>query len=310
MKCIHCYVGDERFQKVDELKVPEVEAVMDQLLARNCLYLTLTGGEFFVRPDALLLAKMAVNKGFATMIQSNGSLIREHTAVALAELPICAMEVSVYGLTPEVHDAVTNIKGSYKRTISGLKNLRKYNVPTGIKFVITQPSAHQAREAKKWGDEIGLPYTISPQMVPARDGSNSNEQTDGFCNYVITAIADVANKGQVDIQKNLSYRRNCKPGINRVCISSIGKVKPCEFLPMELADLRVETMSDAWNKNEWKEFREEIYAPREGCSGCSAKSYCHVCPAAAYLMGESFVAQPKRGCTTSYEFKELWEKNL
>ncbi len=307
VKCVHCYVGDERYAKVEELKVPDIEKIMDQLLARNCLYLTLTGGEFFVRPDALKLAELAINKGFATMIQSNGSLIRERTAKALSELPICAVEVSIYGLTSEVHDKVTQTKGSFERTIHGLRLLKKYKVPTGVKFVITSLSAHQAGIAKQWGDELGLPHTISPQMIPARDGTNDNEEIDGFCDYVITAIRDVADKGEIDIQKNLSYRRNCKPGINRLCVSSSGKVKPCEFLPQELADLRTEELSKAWDYPEWVLFREEINKQRTGCNGCGAKGYCSVCPAAAYLMGNSFQAQPKRGCSMSFKLKHLWE---
>ena len=127
-KCIHCYVGNDRYKKVNELNLIDIEKIMDQLLIKNCIYLTLTGGEFFARADAYDIAKLACDKKFAVIIQTNASLIRNSTAEKLSKLPIYCIEVSVYGLSPEIHDTVTQVKGSYLKTIHGIKCLKKYNI--------------------------------------------------------------------------------------------------------------------------------------------------------------------------------------
>src|SRR5512136_2462306 len=83
LACSHCYVVN-RGEK--ELSFNEITDVLDQLAEANCFFLTLTGGDVFMRDDTLNIVRYARSKGFVTKIFTNGNLITENVAHELGKL--------------------------------------------------------------------------------------------------------------------------------------------------------------------------------------------------------------------------------
>src|SRR6478735_2820847 len=61
LDCSHCYL--DIAHPPEELSTAEAIAVVDQLADVGTMFLMLTGGELFLRPDALVIAAHARSRG-------------------------------------------------------------------------------------------------------------------------------------------------------------------------------------------------------------------------------------------------------
>src|SRR5215813_11409639 len=84
-RCVHCYLDHEDH---GEMSLAEITDLLDQLADAGVFFLTISGGEIFLRPDLFDIIKHARKRWFAVKIKTNGILIREAQARRLAELSI------------------------------------------------------------------------------------------------------------------------------------------------------------------------------------------------------------------------------
>ena len=95
-------------------------------------YILMTGGEPTLHPRFLDILKY-LTKNFSKQkvgILSNGRLFSYKSfAREVLKINNLFLGVSVYGHNAETHDAITQSKGSFVQTISGLKNILAYRNP-------------------------------------------------------------------------------------------------------------------------------------------------------------------------------------
>lgn len=303
LNCIHCYVGNDRYNVTQERDYNQIVNFIDQLNDRGCLFLSLTGGEIFFRKDLLEICEEAIKRGMAPILQTNGTMISEKMAKSLSMLSIYGIEVSLYGLDPSTHDSVTGCNGSFLMTMKGIKNLQNRYVHVMVKFVAMHNNFHQVDKVSEWCKKQNIPYIVSPILTPARDGTNENDHNAISIDNIITAMKNCFQDGNYDFAHQYERRHNCMPGINRICISPSGDVRPCEFLPHRLASLNNMTLDEAWNCNVWRNFRDEVKQHSKGCMECDSISTCPRCPAISYLKGKSLDARPKDVCDIARKLK-------
>ncbi|MBT7952236.1 MAG: radical SAM protein, partial [Gammaproteobacteria bacterium] len=153
LKCVHCMI-----EGTMDYLVPESKDTFKQLLAQNekeNLWngLILTGSEITLINNLPELAKMAKQSGFEHIrIQSHGMhLDNEKFTNTLVEAGIDEFFISMPGSNPDNHDAITEVEGSFERTLKGFENLEQYEHVTCItNTVVTQRS-----------------YTLLPDIVDA-----------------------------------------------------------------------------------------------------------------------------------------------
>ena len=101
MKCKHCYIPDHGN---DILEMYELDDIFKQLRDMGTFEIVLTGGEIFVRNDALDIIKLARTYGFDLIIFSNATLISEDIAKKLAEYYLGMFSTSIYSMNEKIHD--------------------------------------------------------------------------------------------------------------------------------------------------------------------------------------------------------------
>jgi MoaA/NifB/PqqE/SkfB family radical SAM enzyme len=92
-KCVHCYLTD-RHQ--DELTLDECKDILDQLAKAGTMMLLLSGGDLFLRPDALQIIREARMRSFDVKINTHGNHIDQALAIELAQLKLSQVSLSVY----------------------------------------------------------------------------------------------------------------------------------------------------------------------------------------------------------------------
>jgi MoaA/NifB/PqqE/SkfB family radical SAM enzyme len=118
--CVHCYrVIEDRH----ELTTAEVHRLLGEVAAAGTLYLTLSGGEVFLRPDLFELIEAAKRLRFDVRLKSNALLVTPARAQRLRALGVRQVDVSVYSADPARHDAITRVPGSLARSLEAVKAL-------------------------------------------------------------------------------------------------------------------------------------------------------------------------------------------
>ncbi len=134
IRCLHCYNFDRDQPKAardaacadakPELTLPEILALLADLRAAGCLFLSLTGGEVLTYPHLFAVLDRARELNLAVQLLSNGTLLRPGMTARLAGYRnLLGVSISVYGATAEVHDGITQVQGSWRRTWEGAARL-------------------------------------------------------------------------------------------------------------------------------------------------------------------------------------------
>ena len=112
-RCVHCYLDHDDH---GEMTTAEIEDVLNQLSDAGVFFLTLSGGEVLMRRDFFEIVEHARRLLFNVKVKTNGVMIREPQARRIRELGVEQVQISVYSHRPEIHDAITKLPGSLKRT--------------------------------------------------------------------------------------------------------------------------------------------------------------------------------------------------
>ena len=141
LRCRFCYVGDllnREGEWHEELDLGTLQRVFPD---RPGLQVSLTGGEVFVRRDALDVLDLFRRKGYRCgYLTTNGTLIDEERANALAALArtgfLKHISVSIDG-PKDLHDAARGVTGTFERTAAGLSRLRQAALRAGAPLRVT-----------------------------------------------------------------------------------------------------------------------------------------------------------------------------
>ena len=136
LTCTHCYasVGQNTGH---ELSTQEALAVIDDLAAFGCPVLLFSGGEPFVRPDILTLARYATQKGLRVVFSTNGTLIDEKLAAEIKSIGVSYVGISMDGMEA-IHDQFRNRKGAFQLALAGIRHCREAGVKVGLRVTMTQ----------------------------------------------------------------------------------------------------------------------------------------------------------------------------
>src|SRR6202047_125804 len=134
-RCVHCYLDHEDH---GEMTTAEIKDILNQLSDAGVFFLTLSGGEVLMRRDFLEIVERARQLLFNVKVKTNGVMIREKGAARLRQRGVEQVQISVYSHRTEVHDAITKLPGSLKRTIRAIRFLKS----EGLKVVIANVHMH------------------------------------------------------------------------------------------------------------------------------------------------------------------------
>ena len=117
-RCVHCYLDHD---DLGEMSYDEIEDLMTQMAEAGVFFLTISGGEPLLRKDLFDIIRRARELTFNVKLKTNAILIREQEAALIRELGVETVQVSIYSHRPEVHDAITKVKGSLQRSLDAIR---------------------------------------------------------------------------------------------------------------------------------------------------------------------------------------------
>jgi len=277
-RCVHCY-NTTHGGAATELTTEEWFAALDQLADMGCYLLTLTGGELFVRKDAVPIIQHAGDRRFTLRLNTNGSLIDEKMLEKLEPMRpfLQSFDVSFYGADEKVHDTLAQRPGSYNNTMRAVRLLSEAKYNLVAKFVTMRDNFDGIDKFKDDMIRMGIRYVIhTGSLIP---------QTDRNTKPLVQILTDTQYRKLVLTQgsERHSSPGSCKPGHVRGAITPDGHISPCEWLTdFKYGNLREQSLRDIWYSSGFLEFRK-VFEEESECPPCSLRPGCDRCPAHSYL---------------------------
>jgi radical SAM protein with 4Fe4S-binding SPASM domain len=278
-RCEMCYVDLDDLE--DELTTHEVYRILGELKKAGTLILTLSGGEIFTRKDALDIIRRTRELGMAPRVFTNGTLLREKHADALADIQVFVVEITVFSLDPEVHDKVTRIPGSLERTLRAIRWLRDRDVPVLIKAPLLAGLGDKARAVRDFAAEVGAQCRFDPTVVARYDLDTSPLGLRVGESELVEFCVDPGFDAPVDpegLREPDPDGPMCATGRRTALISSKGLVYPCSQRYPAAGSLREQSFQEIWETSPLlMKLRNITAQDLDTCSGCSSFGTCGRC---------------------------------
>lgn len=254
--CLHCCTDSAPGKRLpDELDAEEAMRIAGEIVRNEVPYVMLCGGEPLVVPHFFRIAEALGAAGVQLKIESNGQRLDAGVAERLARLPVRSIQISLDGDSQEVYER-QRPGGSLAKAHAACRAVRAAGLPLEITFAPTRINLHEAwaviQRAAALGAfrfntgklmRVGTAARLWERLEPAagqyrdfrnlleREGRNLGGRME-FC-YSPFTLGDA-------LQASLS-----EPPATLLVLPN-GWVKVAAALPHICADLRRESLAEAW----------------------------------------------------------------
>lgn len=291
-RCVHCYLDHDDH---GEMTTAEIKGLLEQLADAGVFTLTLSGGEIFLRKDFFEILEYArLQLTFCVKLKTNAILIREREAARLRDLGVESIQVSIYSHRPEIHDAITLVPGSLKRSLAAIRFLRSQGLKVIIANVLMTRNLEDYPRVRALADELGVECTLDPTITPMMDGNRSILQLGADRAALRHVLHDASLVGDVDAFCAIAAKADestldsmpCSAGHTSCYVSPYGDVFPCVQFPLPTGNVRRQRFIDIWRHSDrMNEVRSIRLKDLTTCTQCTHVSNCTRCPGLAFMEG-------------------------
>ncbi|SHI82082.1 radical SAM protein [Fibrobacter sp. UWP2] len=138
--CIHCYRTCEQTKR-GFLSIDDVKEIFDAIkpIREEKINVLLTGGETLLNRDWRKILVHSMEENARVTLFTNGTLMSDKDVQFLAKFKnnphFKEVQISLYSLQPEIHDAITGFKGSCEKSLKTISALKA----AGIQVFVSSP---------------------------------------------------------------------------------------------------------------------------------------------------------------------------
>jgi radical SAM protein with 4Fe4S-binding SPASM domain len=292
LDCHMCYVrqsAGDAARRAKELSASAWLELARDAVDNGMIFLLLTGGEVFLRPDFFEIYTPLTRLGLILTLFTNGTLITEALAACLAEAPPSRTEITLYGATASTYEAVTGVPGSYAHCCAGIEALVKQRIPLGLKTTITRQNVGELEAMRQMAHNWGLPFMAGWLLSKRRDGALS-DVADCRLSAVECVALEATDRASASEWTEAALRESslgndnnfyCQAGKAAFVVNPLGEMNPCLDLTQPAARPSEIGFRAAWEQVQRFVDSAPPLAPL--CLACDARGYCPRCPAWSQL---------------------------
>jgi len=292
IRCIHCYNFDRDEPRArtrqscgtagaperPRLSTDELLALIGDVRAAGCLFLSLTGGEVLTHPDLFALLERAHELNMAVQLLTNGTMLRPGIAGRLARLPnLLGASISLYGASAGVHDGITQVAGSFQRTWDGVERLRAAGVSVRLKYIVMRQNAHETEAMMAMATARDFPYSIDLTITARHDGTDGSlaariddQQLETLYRGPLRPLLPAGRRPPPAAE---TFNCNCARG--NCAISATGEVYPCISVPWSAGNVRDQPFAEIWRGSPvFQRIRGLTLADFSKCAPCPHRGHC------------------------------------
>ncbi len=278
-RCVHCYIPEykNRFLDFELLKKALIE-----YKSMGGLTVHLSGGECMMHPDFDKILRFCKAENINIIILSNLTLCDDKRIELLKEIDPQFINVSLYSMEPEIHDAITQLPGSWKRTMDAILKCKE----NGVHIRIAAPALKENKASFPALAEFTRTHNM--HLVPDTDIFPQCDHDDSNMEHALspTELEELLTKNPGIFYKQYSSEnpaadaKVCDIGIARICLDSQGNYYPCDGTHgLILGNVRKNSIAEVWYGEKMNILRNLKNKDFSDCVSCNNRRFCKVCPA-------------------------------
>jgi radical SAM protein with 4Fe4S-binding SPASM domain len=287
LHCRHCYTdpyNDKEFFP-RELSVTEIYRLFGEMHDMGVIWLNLTGGDIFMHPDFFEIYEAANRQGFLLQLYTNGTLFTRAIIERLKAMPPFTIDISCHSVNEERFDWFTQVPGSYRAFMRGMRFLRESGLPITLKTKLMDWNKDEIDDIRAFtesfgqrfgyttslsprlnGDCTSLAYRIDPQDLKRLERIDAPREAEGLC---------AAQEEIVRPDTDRLYRCGC--GTNSIHINAWGELGTCTLQYEHRISLRTYSLQDAIARV-FGAVRSMRYQSDSPCRSCDIHLFCEKKP--------------------------------
>ena len=294
LRCRFCYAGcsctkgtgTEREMTTDEAR-KVLHVIREEAKVPSVSF---TGGEPTLRDDLPSLIQYArTDLGLRVNLITNGTLVDAATAERLKDAGLNSVQVSLESPGETVHDELTQVEGSYRRTVEAVGHLQNCGIIVHTNTTINRLNMDSVVAMPAFVRALGLERFSMNMVIPS--GSSLAAGDDLNIRYseisdLIIRVRDAAEREEVEfmwysptpvcmfnpIQHRLG-NKGCAACDGLLSISPAADVLPCSSWPEPVGNLLTGDFRTVWDSTRATWLREKEFAPPL-CRDCAEFALC------------------------------------
>jgi MoaA/NifB/PqqE/SkfB family radical SAM enzyme len=294
LACRMCEIERDASQD-QELSIEQIEKIFDILKRLGTVYVSIGGGEPFLRSDLPLVVKLLRNKGFMVRLLTNGTLADESSIKNLISAGLREVSVSLDTFDSGKFAYICNCHDVWEKTMQGIslfsnilpKNNRLLLINTVVSPLNIRELPQLSRFAKKAGYYISFIPVETDGFSEFAFKEEDNRWIDESYDYLIKAKKKGSSaifNSSIFLEKSRQYlksgKRNwsCDAGKLYFSLSPKGELSICHKFKSGIYLLE-NNNKDFLISEEFKDNREKLI---KGCPGCMRPCWAEI----SFLSGD------------------------
>lgn len=328
MNCRMCYVRMSPAQQeaIHPLRTAkEWLALGEEAKQAGMLYLLVTGGEPFLRPDIREILSALHWMGLILSVNTNGTLINEVVVEWLKETPPVRVNLTLYGASNETYARLCRNPQGFTQATRAIRLLREAGISVRLNCSVTpynvgdleamfdfarrerlmiQATSYMFPPLRRDASQIGrndrfLPEeaaVVAAKIEALRNGPGAFIQRMEQGEFVLPA-----DPGD-DCTQDEGEGIRCRAGKCSFWVTWDGRLLPCGMLSGENA----EDVFAVGFQEAWQNVRASAAAIRlpAKCKSCALKDQCRACAAMAYTESGAFGQAPEYRCRMAHAYPD------
>jgi len=303
LQCKMCYVcrpANDKLAKDKELTTAQWIRLAEEARDAGLLFLTLTGGEVFLREDFRIIYEKLTKLGFIIKIYTNGTLMTPDIINWLATMPPKEVSITLYGTSRETYQKVTGNAEGFDKAVQAIDTLRAKGIQTEIKTTVIHANMHEYKQLIDFAEQRESRLGVVNYVSPRREGCHSDplgnrlspqelfqyERKITEYHQQVNAEADeifsIISRGDEDhplskVDSTDAFK--CSAGKCGVWVTWEGHLTTCGLLETPESNPAEKGFLAAWEEIKHK---CTLIPVSKECRECQYQAYCDYCPAKLY----------------------------
>jgi radical SAM protein with 4Fe4S-binding SPASM domain len=266
-------------------------SVLDQCRDIGVLGLTLSGGEALLHNNFCDFLRKAKEYDFSINILSNLTLLNNEIIAEMKANRLSSVQVSLYSMNPEIHDSITQVKGSFYKTRDNILKLIENDIPLQISCPTMKQNKDSYVDVLNWAHEHNCRATTDYIMMARYDHTADNldnrlslAETEKVIHAIINNDTEYQKElAGMDFQKRDARDRSndivCGVCVSSICMVANGNVYPCPGWQDYIAgNVKDKPLKEIWNNSpKVKYLRALRKKDFPKCANCVDKGFCAMC---------------------------------
>jgi len=286
-RCIHCYIPHDF--KISYIDPDLFYDILTQCKDMRLLHLTISGGEPMLHKNFSDFLKKCKEYDFSVNVLSNLTLLNDEIIEEMKANPMLGVQVSLYSMDSNIHDEITQMKGSLEKTKNAILKLIANDIPLQISCPIMKQNKDCYEEVIKWakkhkihaGDDYGIiaRYNHTTQNLSCRLSINEIKE---IIDDKVANDSKYIEQLEIEAEKKKNMTSNdlvCSVCHSSICIADNGNVYPCAgWQDYIVGNIKETSLNDIWENSQKVQYLRGLRKkdfPK--CIQCPDKEFCTMC---------------------------------